>query len=758
MPRPDWIVRQLRSWTVRSGGPGPACLGPLAALLAVLAFAPALAAPAIERDPFTSPAEGHIGEPIMLFASGLVAPVRVFFSDGANPVVEATPAQFDAARGAVLTHVPAGAATGNMKISANGVDSPLFHFRVLAGAFVQGTDTVGGQATNGAAAVAGVLVALIRDTGCPQQVVQDYGVTDATGHYTLHGVDGSYELYALPAAGSGLAGLDPSLSLSTSPATLNLPLVAGTSVTGRVVDATNQSIGIAGARLTFDGPAQDAVLADGSGNFAVRLVAGSWKVEVHGPGHAFNKINGTVSGTSLSLGNVTLATGVKVSGALTRLSDGTPFAGVEINAFGPDLCCGKFDRTFSAGDGSFALFIPSNQTVDLAAFFDPQVTVADVFSGNQAVGTSNVVVNLQAREAAFIDGTATDLGTLAGIRNLEVLASSGGQLAAAFTCIDGSYHLRVVPGAAGYIALSNASDPAGPTYAYQYWNGTPAGTYFPCEAVPVPAPSAGGTTGGIAFKLPRAASVQGLVSSEAGGCGNDLGTAGVVIDDGGSHGCGMGVVDPSLPPPGYRIALLPSSGAVAQLRACAVVAGYDPQCWSLQTPPAYDPIVVAGGGTASSIDFCLSTCVAGLTWYRDADGDGHGAASSTATSCAQPAGYVLAGDDCDDANPQVWETPGEARSLLFTNAQTFSWAPPASLGGLAVVYDALRSADPANFVGAATCVESNDGSNTTATDASAPAVGTGFFYLVRAENTCPSGQGLLGTNSSGTPIAGRSCP
>jgi len=117
---------------------------------------------------------------------------------------------------------------------------------------------------------------------------------------------------------------------------------------------------------------------------------------------------------------------------------------------------------------------------------------------------------------------------------------------------------------------------------------------------------------------------------------------------------------------------------------------------------------------------------------------------------------VPTGDDCNDANAQVWGTPGEARSLLFTATQRFSWIPPASLGGLAVVYDALRTANPADFVAAAACVESNDGSNTIAADASLPATGTAFFYLVRAEDSC--GQGSLGTSSSGVARTGRTCP
>jgi len=152
------------------------------------------AAPAIERAIFSAPAQAHVGDPVLLLANRLVAPVRVFFSDGTNPVIEATPVLFDAGRGALFTHVPAGAATGNMKISAGGVDSPLFYFRILPGAFVQGTDAVSGQATSGVTQIPGVLVALIRDTGCLENAVQDFGLTDATGNYTLHGVDGTYAL------------------------------------------------------------------------------------------------------------------------------------------------------------------------------------------------------------------------------------------------------------------------------------------------------------------------------------------------------------------------------------------------------------------------------------------------------------------------------------------------------------------------------------------------------------------------------------
>jgi large repetitive protein len=44
---------------------------------------------------------------------------------------------------------------------------------------------------------------------------------------------------------------------------------------------------------------------------------------------------------------------------------------------------------------------------------------------------------------------------------------------------------------------------------------------------------------------------------------------------------------------------------------------------------------------------------ASATWYADADGDGYGDASSTASSCTAPAGYVGDDTDCDDADLDV---------------------------------------------------------------------------------------------------------
>lgn len=119
--------------------------------------------------------------------------------------------------------------------------------------------------------------------------------------------------------------------------------------------------------------------------------------------------------------------------------------------------------------------------------------------------------------------------------------------------------------------------------------------------------------------------------------------------------------------------------------------------------------------------------------------------------------------DCSDTNAAIWAQPGEARSLTLTHVRatgvtTLTWLIPTAPGGTSVLYDTLRATGPTAF-GTAVCVETNDGSNTTATDSVKPAVANAFDYLVRAENSCPSsGQGSLGKRSDGTDRTGRACP
>ncbi|MDX1389415.1 MAG: hypothetical protein R3344_09520, partial [Acidobacteriota bacterium] len=113
--------------------------------------------------------------------------------------------------------------------------------------------------------------------------------------------------------------------------------------------------------------------------------------------------------------------------------------------------------------------------------------------------------------------------------------------------------------------------------------------------------------------------------------------------------------------------------------------------------------------------------------------------------------------DCDDGDADVWGAPGEVRDLLLSKddvlGSVLSWTPPTQLGGTSVVFETLRSDDPADFVDAAVCL-SDPGS-----DDVTPVPGQIFAYLVRARSGCVlTGVGTLGARSDGVEREGTDCP
>ncbi|MBD3867574.1 MAG: thrombospondin type 3 repeat-containing protein [Acidobacteria bacterium] len=108
--------------------------------------------------------------------------------------------------------------------------------------------------------------------------------------------------------------------------------------------------------------------------------------------------------------------------------------------------------------------------------------------------------------------------------------------------------------------------------------------------------------------------------------------------------------------------------------------------------------------------------------------------------------------DCNDGDSLIWDTPGEIPTLIFSAVlATLEWIEPVDPGGSTstLVFDVLRSTDPADFETGSICVESDDGADTLAVDPEIPGSGIVFYYLVRAENACPKGSGPLGSGRSG---------
>ena len=177
-------------------------------------------------------------------------------------------------------------------------------------------------------------------------------------------------------------------------------------------------------------------------------------------------------------------------------------------------------------------------------------------------------------------------------------------------------------------------------------------------------------------------------------------------------------------------------------------------------------MLIFGGSTELSRTslggrYCAASCTA-TDWYRDNDNDGVGDSNDVVSACTAPEGYVGTGGDCNDADPDVWSTPSETRDMLLTHDKqtattTIQWSEPANPGANSVTYDLLRSLTASDFNGADVCFESDD-VDLMATDATTPANGTAYHYLSRAVNSCPLGDGDLGSDSQSTPRTGAPCP
>lgn len=72
----------------------------------------------------------------------------------------------------------------------------------------------------------------------------------------------------------------------------------------------------------------------------------------------------------------------------------------------------------------------------------------------------------------------------------------------------------------------------------------------------------------------------------------------------------------------------------------------------------YGPCVPVAGDPCKGIDCTGKGDGLEHTWFRDADGDGHGDPKSTTQACVAPAGYLATADDCDDGHAEVH--PGAA--------------------------------------------------------------------------------------------------
>jgi hypothetical protein len=153
--------------------------------------------------------------------------------------------------------------------------------------------------------------------------------------------------------------------------------------------------------------------------------------------------------------------------------------------------------------------------------------------------------------------------------------------------------------------------------------------------------------------------------------------------------------------------------------------------------------------------YCADSCAVPAVLYRDIDGDGYGNAGVTQVTCAHPAGWTAIAGDCNDGDPLVWHAPIEVPDLRLSGAgpTVLTWTDERPLAGPGTLHDLVSGAlGPTGGVSlsSAGCLQSSDTAGFTDTRP-APPVGSGFWYLVRARNSC--GTGSYGSGERDSAIA-----
>jgi len=592
--------------------------------LLVLGAAGAHATPVITSLEAGGPAHAQAGSTVIILAEGLVEPIELFFSDGANPTVQATSLEVDTARGVVVAKVPAGSTTGDMKLTANAVDSAPYYFRIDAGTFDQGTRTVSGQVLDDGNPVGGTLLLMLSFGGCDDETFQDFALSDRFGNYTLTGPDGDYEVIAFPPLASGMAVALASATLGATPATLDIDLVAGTTVDGRIVRADSPTTGVENARVEYESDdGFDFVLTDSSGDFTLQLMPGDGEFWVQAPKGAILASLGEQPATvdpvgPQDVGDIELGTGVRITGLVRGQTDGLPLPNVELQVRASGTCCDAADEVYADGSGAFTLVVAPGADYDIQAYLDDDQPYVDLYE-QVTVGAGDLVRNLDLEDAGFITGHVTDADTTSPIFEISVQAEAipfeNGPSAWTRTCEDGSYRLRVPPSATGYRTYAGYGEDFG--YVPIAWDGTVDGTLYTCEGQAISVLTAGTEVANIDMKLPpNAARINGNVLTQASGCTQLIDEQQwIQVDDGVDHFCGLGVNDWWAPNGTFADYGLPHSALVPSLRACTWGPGdTSPQCWNLKHPPAHIGIVAAENDDINNVNFCMgNTPITGIS-------------------------------------------------------------------------------------------------------------------------------------------------
>jgi hypothetical protein len=447
---------------------------------------PALTDPLIKR---AMPLEGQQGQQVLIEGVNFGTAPEVRF----NGVLAAIDA-YRADMGRIVVTVPGGAASGPIIVTNTDTttDSTPAEFEIVPGTFTAAC-TIGGDVTNhlGAPLPDSLVVVLNALTG----EFAGFDVTAAvSGSYSVDlGATGDHMLLFFPPQG---AMYIQGAYITACAGIQNHQFATGLELSGHVESDTAAPIRNAWIGASSSGGSGNDVLTDASGDFALYLPPDTYEVQLVGPVGG-RHIGGIIDSLPLSadtdLGNITLPTGVIVSGELHYQDDGDSGAlgdgwvvdfdtDGEIAGLTKSIANGEFHLASTTGaQVLFSIFPDQSQheplavcCVDIAADmeldfpFTVYTAQAQLPQVGTITGTGSMTVQegqrLQFEAAGLRGGTVEFLfsdgasGTVAGLNTfaerdrggLVTTVPTGAATGEAVVRIDGAagpgYPLEVVPG------------------------------------------------------------------------------------------------------------------------------------------------------------------------------------------------------------------------------------------------------------------------------------------------------------------------
>ncbi|MGA2028516.1 MAG: carboxypeptidase regulatory-like domain-containing protein [Verrucomicrobiota bacterium] len=240
--------------------------------------------------------------------------------------------------------------------SPSGNFTPITNFFSITNFPYAGSFT-GNVISNGTSTTLPNAVVLLAQPSNGGDNVQGGVVANDSGGYTIEAPPGNYTLFAFKSNFVANLGTAPSLALSSGTIPTNLSLIPATrSISGKIVDANNSSLGLPG--ISGGVSSTDNFLTiyftDTNGNFNVPVTASEWKLEGSVSAFAFlgylglqNKVQ--VDTTAGSTNGITIAVPKATAVFYGSVKDnlGNPLAGVDIDSDDNNGGSGQYEQDIS---------------------------------------------------------------------------------------------------------------------------------------------------------------------------------------------------------------------------------------------------------------------------------------------------------------------------------------------------------------------------------------------------------------------------